>query len=201
MESVINFLADYYIWFFVAAGVLAFALIGFIIDSKRKKKNDFKGESINSTATPDSVSTENVPPVSETPVEINDIPLANEETPSFYSETNMPNAMPNTEMNNLNNLNSINNNVNSIDNNINSTNNIETFNSGIEILNETPIETLNTANVPNDDYNNYQSMSFGEKPVETKEDIFSQTPNTQESIYTNVSNNTNTNQNTNNFDN
>ena len=46
MESVMNFLADNYIWFFVAAGVLLFALIGFIIDSKRKKKTEFKGESI-----------------------------------------------------------------------------------------------------------------------------------------------------------
>ena len=44
MESVMNFLADNYIWFFVAAGVLLFALIGFIIDSKRKKKNEFKGD-------------------------------------------------------------------------------------------------------------------------------------------------------------
>lgn len=46
MESVINFLADYYIWFFVAAGILVFALIGFIIESKKKDKNNFKGESI-----------------------------------------------------------------------------------------------------------------------------------------------------------
>ncbi len=50
MESVINFLADYYIWFFVAAGVLCFALIGFIIESKKKNKNTFKGESIENTA-------------------------------------------------------------------------------------------------------------------------------------------------------
>ena len=36
MESVMSFLADNYIWFFVVAGVLCFALIGFIIDSKKK---------------------------------------------------------------------------------------------------------------------------------------------------------------------
>lgn len=51
MESVINFLADYYIWFFVAAGVLCFALIGFLIESKKKNKNTFKGESIESSTT------------------------------------------------------------------------------------------------------------------------------------------------------
>ena len=46
MESVMNFLAENYIWFFVAAGVLLFALIGFAIDSKRKNKSEFKGETI-----------------------------------------------------------------------------------------------------------------------------------------------------------
>lgn len=46
MENVMNFLADNYIWFFVAAGVLFFALIGFIIESRKKQKNEFKGESI-----------------------------------------------------------------------------------------------------------------------------------------------------------
>ena len=44
MDSVMNFLADNYIWFFVAAGVLLFALIGFIIDSKKKQKSEFKGD-------------------------------------------------------------------------------------------------------------------------------------------------------------
>ena len=51
MESVMNFLADYYIWFFVAAGVLCFALIGFIIESRKKQKNEFKGESIEESTT------------------------------------------------------------------------------------------------------------------------------------------------------
>lgn len=46
MESVINFLADYYIWFFVAAIVLCFALVGFIIESKKKSKEKGKMESI-----------------------------------------------------------------------------------------------------------------------------------------------------------
>ena len=47
MESVMNFLAENYIWFFVAAGVLLFALIGSLIDDKNKSKNEFKGESVN----------------------------------------------------------------------------------------------------------------------------------------------------------
>lgn len=46
MESVMDFLASYYIGFFIAAGILSFALIGFIIESKRKQKNDFKGEEV-----------------------------------------------------------------------------------------------------------------------------------------------------------
>lgn len=49
MENVMNFLAEYYIWFFVAALVLCFALIGFIIDARKKKKSEFKGESIEET--------------------------------------------------------------------------------------------------------------------------------------------------------
>lgn len=46
MESVINFLAEYYIWFFVAAIVLCFALVGFIIESKKKGKEKGKIESV-----------------------------------------------------------------------------------------------------------------------------------------------------------
>lgn len=99
MDSVMNFLADNYIWFFVASGVLLFALIGFIIDSKKKKKNEFKGESIeeNKTEVPTEVVSEitseqvnslnNVETVSsiepepsineaENTLEINDIPLS-----------------------------------------------------------------------------------------------------------------------------
>lgn len=129
MESVINFLADYYIWFFVAAGVLCFALVGFIIESKKKDKNTFKGESISTNEQPvpstpvenavptETASVTNEPqpelaetvqptpaePISahletpETPknavtedtMEINDIPLKEEEkTPiEFYSES------------------------------------------------------------------------------------------------------------------
>ena len=129
MESEINFLADYYIWFFVAAGVLCFALVGFIVESKKKDKNTFKGESISTNEQPvpstpvenavptETASVTNEPqpelaetvqptpaePISahletpETPknavtedtMEINDIPLKEEEkTPiEFYSES------------------------------------------------------------------------------------------------------------------
>ena len=44
-----NFLAEYYIWFFVAAIVLCFALIGFIIDSKKKQKGEVKNNTLDST--------------------------------------------------------------------------------------------------------------------------------------------------------
>ena len=49
MESVMSFLAEYYIWFFVAAIVLCFALIGFIIDSKKKQKGEVKNNTLDST--------------------------------------------------------------------------------------------------------------------------------------------------------
>lgn len=123
MESVMNFLADNYIWFFVAAGILCFALIGFIIESRKKQKNEFKGESIEESASATEAPVQstvnpvaNEPLKTEEPVqvvgntvdmggeatlgsvdksledtmEINDIPLANEETQNqssieFYS--------------------------------------------------------------------------------------------------------------------
>lgn len=52
MENVMNFLSANYIWFFVLAGILCFALVGFIIDSKKKKTNEFKGDSIDVSAEP-----------------------------------------------------------------------------------------------------------------------------------------------------
>ena len=107
MNSVMNFLAGYYIWFFVAALLLSFALIGFIIDTKKKQKNEFKGESIetpnnapastpevigqtvnvgpeavlggnNTTTTLESI---NPAPVSDETMEINDIPFNDVSTP------------------------------------------------------------------------------------------------------------------------
>lgn len=107
MNSVMNFLADYYIWFFVAALLLSFALIGFIIDTKKKQKNEFKGESIETTnnaptSTPEvigetvnvgpeavlggnnnttTLESINPAPVSEETMEINDIPFNEVSTP------------------------------------------------------------------------------------------------------------------------
>lgn len=142
MESVMNFLADNYIWFFVAAGILCFALIGFIIESRKKQKNEFKGESIEESTTTTETPVQNtVSPVASEPVkveepvqvvgstvdmggtatlgnnnesledtmEINDIPLASEESPKpsieFYSgpidmpvETPKPAPEPVTEL-------------------------------------------------------------------------------------------------------
>ena len=122
MESVMDFLAEYYIWFFVAAGILCFALIGFIIDARKKKKNEFKGESISEVAqVQNTVPTESSEVVGSTvnvggeatlgtvnnnqsveaTMEINDIPMApsvptSENTPiEFYSgPVEMPAAQP-----------------------------------------------------------------------------------------------------------
>ncbi len=50
MENILEFLENNYIWFLVAAVVLLFALIGFIVDSKRKqKKMEGNLESVPST--------------------------------------------------------------------------------------------------------------------------------------------------------
>ncbi len=40
MESIMNFLADNYKWFMIAAGVLLVALIGFLVMGKKKKGNE-----------------------------------------------------------------------------------------------------------------------------------------------------------------
>lgn len=40
MEEVLSFLADNYKWFMIGAAVLLFALIGFIVDGRKKKKNE-----------------------------------------------------------------------------------------------------------------------------------------------------------------
>lgn len=40
MDNILSFLADNYKWFMLAAVLLLFALIGFIVDGKKKKKNE-----------------------------------------------------------------------------------------------------------------------------------------------------------------
>lgn len=118
MESVMNFLAEYYIWFFVAAIILCFALIGFIIDSKKKQKGEVKNNTLDSTpevsipvnnnvennnglentiTTTESASntTENIEPVNmDATMEINDIPINN--TPNVVSMENNNNVVNNT---------------------------------------------------------------------------------------------------------
>ena len=118
MESVMNFLAEYYIWFFVAAIVLCFALIGFIIDSKKKQKGEVKNNTLDSTpemsipvnntmdmnnglentvTNSESVSnmTGNNEPVNmDATMEINDIPINN--TPNVVSMENNNNVVNNT---------------------------------------------------------------------------------------------------------
>lgn len=84
MESIMNFLADNYIWFFVAAGILCFALIGFIIESRKKQKNEFKGESIEKTE-----SNTEIAPVAN--VETKTEPL--EPINSINNETSLENTM------------------------------------------------------------------------------------------------------------
>ena len=114
MESILDFLANNYIWFLIAAIVLAFALIGFIIDSKRKEKkkktedgivngNDLNGPevaaapSINNDATGINVASTTTTdpqvaqaPVMETPTEINNTPSPNEAVQSVTPQEPQP---------------------------------------------------------------------------------------------------------------
>lgn len=80
MDSILNFLADNYIWFMIGGVVLLFALIGFIIDGKKKNKDENK-----------SVET----PVTNNEI-TNQVPL-NQETNVVSNETPVPTAMPNEE--------------------------------------------------------------------------------------------------------
>ncbi len=93
MESVMNFLADYYIWFFVVAGILCIALIGFIAESKKKQKNEFKGESIeensnSSQSAPAQTVPEDTMVVSDAPV----MEAPSMETPSMETPSVTPEA-------------------------------------------------------------------------------------------------------------
>ena len=118
MESVMNFLAEYYIWFFVAAIVLCFALIGFIIDSKKKQKGEVKNNTLDSTpeisipvnntmdmnnglentvTNSESVSnmTGNNEPVNmDATMEINDIPINNTTNVGSMENNNVVNNTP-----------------------------------------------------------------------------------------------------------
>lgn len=110
MESVMNFLAANYIWFFVIAGILCFALVGFIIDSKRKKKDDFKGESVEApvASTPyitgetvdlgveapvESMSASEMAPMDETPAPVEPTQMVNASTKNL-NDTMQINDIP-----------------------------------------------------------------------------------------------------------
>lgn len=120
MESVMNFLAEYYIWFFVAAIVLCFALIGFIIDSKKKQKGEVKNNTLDSTPemsipvnntmdinnglentvtkteSASNMTGNNEPVNMDATMEINDIPINN--TPNVVSMENNNNVVNNTSV-------------------------------------------------------------------------------------------------------
>lgn len=78
MEGILSFLSDNYIWFMIGAGVLLLALIGFLVDSKKKKKTETMTPMTNSdpvvpgvalpTDTPVSTPVENVENASVAPV-------------------------------------------------------------------------------------------------------------------------------------
>ncbi len=90
----LDFLSEYYIWFFVAAVVLLFALIGFIVEGKKKKNKEFKGESINenveSTPTNNGLEVNDIPvqePTANVQPEPTVTPLENIQEPQTISET------------------------------------------------------------------------------------------------------------------
>ena len=118
MESVMNFLAEYYIWFFVAEIVLCLDLIGFIIDSKKKQKGEVKNNTLDSTPemsipvnntmdinnglentvtkteSASNMTGNNEPVNMDATMEINDIPINN--TPNVVSMENNNNVVNNT---------------------------------------------------------------------------------------------------------
>ena len=71
----LDFLSENYIWFFVAALVLLFALIGFIVEGKKKKNKEFKGDSVEESKTP------------VTDIEVNDIPVAEKTNEASSAQT------------------------------------------------------------------------------------------------------------------
>lgn len=68
MEKFLDFLASNYIYFLIAAGVLFFALIGFIVDLRKKNKSEEEEGSV----TPEVTVPEQ--PIQEN-VEISDVPV------------------------------------------------------------------------------------------------------------------------------
>ena len=83
MNSILKFLSNNYKWFLIAAGVLLIALIGFIADSRKKKKASTDVPSVNQNVGPVPTPT---PTVDQTTVQpnVNVAPVApNMEAPSM----------------------------------------------------------------------------------------------------------------------
>ncbi len=67
MEKFLDFLAGNYIYFLIAAGILFFALIGFIVDLRKRNKSEEEDSVTPEVTVP-------VEPIQEN-VEINDVPV------------------------------------------------------------------------------------------------------------------------------
>ena len=94
MDSMLNFLSNNYKWFLLAAGILMVALIGFIVDAKKKKKgNNPEVPNVN----PNVVQTPPAAPVGQTSTEPATTAIVNMDAPSMEAPTtNM--EVPVTEM-------------------------------------------------------------------------------------------------------
>lgn len=72
MESIFGFLADNYAWFILASVVLLFAIIGFVVDEKKRGKKNFEVETADAVAQP-TVNLNETPEMKEAPA----MPTAN----------------------------------------------------------------------------------------------------------------------------
>lgn len=135
MDKFLVFLSNNYVYFLIASGVLAFALIGFLFDIKKKKDEEKSvGETIdtnieipNDNQIPNDVSTPNVNEFTENNT------LTNDFADDFNPAPPMPETISEPSYNSLNetNINSTfmeQNNVENIGNNVNSENEVSQLN-------------------------------------------------------------------------
>ncbi len=85
MNGFLTFLSNNYLYFLIAAGVLFFALIGFLVDLKRKKDDSNSSGIVDETPIPDVVSideNQSLPEVNEEGLNANEFDIGNDlETP------------------------------------------------------------------------------------------------------------------------